>query len=426
MVLREVTIKDVLAAAQTSEELGIPISLVSDLLLRVIYNEGHVSLGRAAEVIRIHGRVLDSLLEQMQYEHIVEVASAGAMGRMSYVYTLTDTGRARARDAFERSQYVGPAPVSLERYQLAVTLQTESREMIRPDVVKHALGEMVLPDDFHRRIGPALNLGKSLFLYGPPGNGKTSVAQIMARLIGGESPIYLPFAVTVGGQIITVYDPLVHRPLSTAAGKSGELGIDRRWSLFQRPAVMVGGELTLEALDLRFDPVAKYYEAPVQMKANGGMLLIDDFGRQQISPSQLLNRWIVPLETGIDFLRLRTGQAMEVPFRQMLVFSTNLDPDKLVDDAFARRIQMKVCVESPDANRFYQIFNLSCQEMGFTFDKETFVHLVQQWYRASNREMQAVHPRDILRIAAALCDYEETPRQLTPALIDEACRSYFV
>ncbi len=426
MVLREVTLPEVLAAAQTAEDLGIPYSLVVDLLLRLLYNEGRVSLGRAAEVIRIHGRVLDTYLEQMQHEHIVEVASAGTVGRMSYVYSLSDEGRARAKEAFERSQYIGPAPVSVERYNLAITLQTQNGERVRPEEVRKALEPLILPENFHRRVGPALNRSNALFLYGPPGNGKTSIARAIATLIARERPIWLPFAVTIGGQIITIYDPLVHRPVPQQPVKTGELGIDKRWALFERPAVMAGGELTMDALELRYDEIAKYYEAPLQMKANGGMFLLDDFGRQQVSPSQLLNRWIVPLEAGIDWLRLRTGQTMEIPFRQLIVFSTNLDPNELVDDAFLRRIQMKVAVEAPDERMFYQIFTQECQEMGVPFDRESFVHLVQEWYHKPQRPLQAVHPRDILRIVIALCEYEERPLQLTPELIDEACHSYFV
>jgi hypothetical protein len=188
----------------------------------------------------------------------------------------------------------------------------------------------------------------------------------------------------------------------------------------------VGGELKMDALDLRFDPIAKFYEAPLQMKANGGMFLIDDFGRQQISPSDLLNRWIVPLESEVDFLRLQSGQTIVVPFRELIVFSTNLDPADLVDDAFLRRIQIKVCVDTPDEQLFFKIFVLMAKELGVPFNKDTFLHLLNQWYRNSERKLQAVHPRDLLKIVLELCDYEGSPPSLTPQLIDEAARSYFV
>jgi predicted ATPase with chaperone activity len=426
VVLKEVALPDVLAAAHSMEELGIAPAIVTDLTLRLLYSEGQVSLGRATEVIRVHARVLDNLLQQMQHDHIVEVVSAGSVGRMSYIYSLSETGRERAKEAFERSQYLGPAPVSLERYNLAVTLQTEDRDVIRPEQVKEALAHLILAENFHRRVGPAINSGKSLFLYGPPGNGKTTVAEAVGQLIAGENPIWLPFAVTVAGQIITIYDPLIHKPLPVTAENTGDLGVDKRWALFQRPAVIVGGELTMDSLDLRYDSIAKFYEAPLQMKANGGMFLIDDFGRQQISPTALLNRWIVPLESNIDYLRLRTGQTMEVPFRQLLVFSTNLDPNDLVDDAFLRRIQMKVHLGSPDDRMFFQIFTQMCESLEIPFDKDSFVHLVQKWYRNAGRIMQAVHPRDILKIIVALCEYEDKPLHLTPTLIDEACENYFV
>ncbi len=427
MVLQEITLPDVLAAAQTVDDLGIPVAIVNDLLLRLLYTEGRVSLGRAVEIIRIHARVLDAALEQMQHEHIVEVASAGQVGRMSYVYSLSDVGRERAKESFERSQYLGPAPVSIDRYNLAVQMQTEDRGRVTPDEVKKALSHLILPENFHRSVGPAINSGKSLFLYGPPGNGKTTVAEAIGNLITGEDPLWLPYAVTVGGQIITIYDPLIHRPVPVAAQhNTGDLGVDKRWGLFQRPVAMVGGELTMEALDLRYDEIAKFYEGPLQMKANGGMFLIDDFGRQLISPAELLNRWIVPLESGIDFLRLRTGQTMQVPFRQLLVFSTNLDPDDLVDDAFLRRIQMKVGVNAPDERMFYQIFMNMCADLEVPFDRDTFVHLVQKWYRTTGRAMQAVHPRDLLKIVVALCEYEDKPLHLTTELVDEACLNYFV
>jgi energy-coupling factor transporter ATP-binding protein EcfA2 len=298
---------------------------------------------------------------------------------------------------------------------------------LNPAEVKQAISSLILPENFHRRIGPAINAGTSLFLYGPSGNGKTTVAQAIAKLLAGTEPIWLPYALTTGGQIIQVYDPLVHVPAQIEKRQTEKFGrVDKRWGLFQRPAVMVGGELKMDALDLRFDPIAKFYESPLQLKANGGMFLIDDFGRQQIRPQDLLNRWIVPLESGIDYLRLQTGQSLQVPFRQLIVFSTNLDPSELVDAAFLRRIQMKVEVGSPDEKLFYQIFARTCQACNMPFDKDSFLHLIRKWYVEPKRTLQAVHPRDILKTVISICSYEGIQPRLTPELIDEACRTYFV
>ncbi len=417
----------VLAQATTLDELGIPQSIVIDLILRLLFAEGDVSLSRFAEVIRIFPQIIDEILGWMQQEHQVEVAKAGAIGRLSYVYRLTDDGLRRSRDALERTQYVGPAPVSVEAYRQAIGMQAAAVGKLGPAEVRRALAELVLPENFHRRVGPALNLGASLFLYGPPGNGKTHIATAIAKLIAGTDPIWVPHAITIGGQIVQIYDPLVHLPAPANKEFVDQFGkVDRRWGLFKRPAVMVGGELKMDALDLRYDQIAKFYEAPLQLKANGGMFLIDDFGRQQMRPLELLNRWIVPLENRIDFLRLQTGQTLEVPFRQLIVFATNLDPMDLVDDAFLRRIQMKVEVTTPDEKMFYQIFNKVCQEFDIPFDRDAFLYLRQKWYLEPGRTLQAVHPRDILRTLMAICNYENIPVRLAPSLIDEACRTYFV
>jgi energy-coupling factor transporter ATP-binding protein EcfA2 len=281
-----------------------------------------------------------------------------------------------------------------------------------------------LPSGFHRRIGPALNTGTSLFLYGPPGNGKTTIAQAMAMLVAGGDTIWLPYAITIGGQYIQIHDDMVHRAVKT--DDEDDTRVDPRWRQYRRPIVIAGGELKLDSLDLRFDPVAKFYEAPLQMRANGGMLLIDDFGRQQMRPTDLLNRWIVPLETQIDFFRLQTGQTFQMPFKQLIVFATNLDPEDLVDDAFLRRIQIKVEVTRPDEKLFYRLFATMCQQYSIPFDKDTFVYLLKEWYHKTGREFQAVHPRDILKGVVALCEYEGIPNQLNPELIDEACLNYFV
>lgn len=422
------SIKDIIKEPETMEELNIPQSIVIDIILRLFFNEGNVSFSRFVEVLKIHNRIIDNVLMWMQREHLADVTKGTAeIGRFGYVFSLTDAGKERARDALERSQYVGPVPVTIPYYNQGIEIQTQQKRQVSSTQVMDALKLLVLPTDFHRYIGPAINSSSSLFLYGPPGNGKTSIAQAAADLIAGASPIWLPYSITAGGQIIQIFDRHIHKSIPIESGRTAEFGrFDKRWGLFKRPSVMVGGELKMDALDLRFDPVTKIYEAPLQLKANGGLFLIDDFGRQQVRPVDLLNRWIVPLEAEVDFLRLHSGQTIVVPFKVLLVFSTNLDPHDLVDDAFLRRIQMKVNVTPPDDKLFYQIFIMECQHFGIPFDKESYMHLLQNWYKSQNRPYQAVHPRDILRTIIALCDYAGVPPQLSPQFIDEACRMYFV
>lgn len=426
--MEELTLKQILVEPRTMDELHIPQNMVIDLIFRLLYNEGNVALIRFTEVLKIPKNLIDEVLMWMQKEHLVEVSKASVeLGRLGNVYTLTGAGEERAVAALDRSQYVGPVPVAIPYYNQAIELQTRTSQRVSIEQVKQALSHLILPPDFHRSIGPAVNSGKSLFLYGPPGNGKTTIAMAIAKLISGTDPIWVPYAITAGGQVIQINDRLVHKQVPVEKGRTAEFGrMDQRWTLIERPAVTVGGELKMEALDLRYDPVSKFYEAPLQLKANGGMFLIDDFGRQQVSTTDLLNRWIVPLESAIDFLRLNTGQTIVVPFRQLTVFSTNLDPKNLVDDAFLRRIQMKVGVFSPDDKLYFQIFVAMAKSLNVPFNKDAFLHLLQKWYREPGRKMQAVHPRDILKVLVALCEYDSSTNRMTPELIDEACRSYFV
>jgi predicted ATPase with chaperone activity len=415
------TLEEILAQPTSVEDLGIPQNILIDIILRLLYTEGYVDFRRMSQVLRVP-HALEQLLDWLRKEHLVEVSQASeTYGPLNYIYKLSGPGEDRAREAMERCQYVGPVPVPVRSYSEAMELQTSGSRKVKPAQVKEALSDLVLPDDFHRKIGPAVNSAASLFLYGPPGNGKTTISMHISQLISGTDPIWIPYAVTAGGQIIQIYDRLFHQEIEREKGK-----IDARWGLFKRPSVVVGGEMKIESLDLRFDPLANFYEAPLQLKANGGVFLIDDFGRQQASPIDLLNRWIMPLENGVDFLRLRTGQTIVIPFRALIIFCTNLDPYNLADEAFFRRIQMKVGVFTPDEADYKRIFHRVCQQTGVFFDESSYQHLIEKWYRNTNRQLQAVHPRDLLTIVQALCNYENCEIHLTQELIDQACEMYFV
>jgi predicted ATPase with chaperone activity len=422
VMLNNKTIDDILVQPKAVEDLDIPQNILIDILLRLLYTEGNVDFRRMSQVTRVP-YALEQLLDWLRKEHLVEVSqSSASYGPLNYIYKLSGPGEDRAREAMDRCQYVGPVPVPVNRYNEAIEIQTRGTRSVNPTQVKNALSDLVLPDDFHRKIGPAINSAASLFLYGPPGNGKTTISMLISQLISGTDPIWIPYALTAGGQIIQIFDRLFHQEIE----REQKTTIDGRWGLFKRPTVVVGGEMKIESLDLRFDPLANFYEAPLQLKANGGVFLIDDFGRQQSSPIDLLNRWIMPLENGVDFLRLRTGQTLVIPFRALIIFCTNLDPFNLADEAFFRRIQMKVGIFNPDEPSFKRIFQRVCKQIGIYFDEISYGHMIEKWYRNDNRQFQAVHPRDLLTILKALCNYDNSPILLTPELIDEACEIYFV
>lgn len=415
------TLDEILAQPKSVEDLDIPQNILIDIILRLLYTEGYVDFRRISQVTRVP-HALEQLLDWLRKEHLVEVSGSSAShGPLNYIYKLSGSGEDRARESMERCQYIGPVPVPVRSYSEAIELQTTGPRSVKPAQVKEALSDLILPDDFHRKIGPAINSAASLFLYGPPGNGKTTISMYISQLISGTDPIWIPYALTAGGQIIQIYDRLFHQEIEREKGT-----IDGRWGLFKRPSVVVGGEMKIESLDLRFDPLANFYEAPLQLKANGGVFLIDDFGRQQASPIDLLNRWIMPLENGVDFLRLRTGQTIVIPFRALIIFCTNLDPFNLADEAFFRRIQMKVGIFNPDESNYKRIFQRVCQQTDIYFDESSYEHLIEKWYRNDGREFQAVHPRDLLTIVKALCSYDDREIHLTQELIDEACDIYFV
>jgi predicted ATPase with chaperone activity len=423
----DLSIKELIAEPTSISETQISQTILVDIILRLFRSEGNLGIRRIGRMVRIP-KVIEDLLNHLLEERLIKVQrmNAGA-GLLGYIYDLTEAGKTKAREATERSQYIGPAPVPIDVYNQVMELQCREARGVDADQVKEILSDMVLPKDFHRQIGPAANTISSLFIYGPSGNGKTAIAKKIAELIASTEPIWIPYAIETGGEIIQIYDQLVHEKVEVEKHDVEKYGaLDSRWGLFKRPAVIVGGELKLESVDLRFDPVTRIYEAPLQLKANGGMFLIDDFGRQQISPSELLNRWIVPLEEGKDYLRLRTGQTVIVPFTPLMVFSTNLPLNELAEDTFYHRIQMKVKMDSPTEKDFKKIFKKACDRVGVAYDEESYKHLVKTWYKDAEREMQAAHPRDLLRVILALCNYEGNDFKLTNDLIDEACKSYFI
>jgi predicted ATPase with chaperone activity len=326
----------------------------------------------------------------------------------------------RVHQILERTTYTGPAPVTLDHYKAVIAAQKITDVRVGARDVRESMKELVLEDRVLDSMGQAINTGRSLFLFGPPGNGKTILAEHIVPLLGGS--VLIPHAFTVDGHIIKVLDLHNHEPVPSAARPD----YDRRFVLCKRPAIISGGELTLEVLDLVYDKFARIYEAPLQLKANGGMFLIDDFGRQQVSPRQLLNRWIVPLEKRIDFLTLHTGKKIEIPFDQLIVFSTNLQPKDLVDEAFLRRIQNKIHVTNPSVEAFREIFRRQCGLLGVPFDQNGLVYVLREYYVKPKRELRAVHPRDILRTLIGIARYHNVPPTLTPELVDRACQAYFV
>ncbi|MGB9302056.1 MAG: AAA family ATPase [Anaerolineae bacterium] len=409
------------------EETGMSRGFLSDLALKTIYSVGELSGQDIAEQLRLpFSGVVEEALTFLKREQLVSITGSKGFDERAFRYSIASAGIERVREALNRSQYVGPAPVTLEAYQRVMRSQTIGDVVVSREQVQNALSHLVVNSKMLMKIGPAVNSGRSIFLFGPPGNGKTVIAKAMASMLGGE--IVIPYAVEVDGHIIKVFDELNHQAVEDLEASSRSEGgrRDRRWIPIRRPVVVTGGELTLESLDLVYDDTSKFYEAPFQMKANGGMFLIDDFGRQQVRPRDLLNRWIVPLETRVDFLTLHTGKKVEIPFDQLIVFSTNIDPKALVDEAFLRRIRHKIEVGNPSEREFYDIFKRVAAERNVPFDQDGFMYLMREYYLKLKRELRAVHPRDIVDQIIDIAHYGGVEPALTEELIDQACSSYFV
>ena len=409
------------------EEAGLSLGFLQDLALRFLYYGGVASgIELAHEMCLPWSGVVSEVVDFMIQEKQVALSGGKGFGRASVDFILTERGREAAREALLRTTYTGPAPVPMAAYIKALRDQHASFTPPSRADLEQALAHLVLEPGFVDRVGPALRASRSLFLYGPPGNGKTSIAESLATALKGQ--IFIPNAVEIDGQVIKIFDPIAHReiPLDGGSPEGSRGQLDRRWRLSLRPVVIAGGELTLETLDLIWNRDTRFYEAPYQMKANGGLLLIDDFGRQRVHPTDLLNRWIVPLEKHVDYLTLHTGKKFEVPFDELVVFSTNLDPIDLVDDAFLRRIKYKIEVGDPSEAAYRQIFQRGCESLGVPFDEGALDYILDVWYRQPGQDLRACHPRDLLQILTDAAVYRGAAPVLSRDLVDHACRSFLV
>jgi len=418
---------------QKIDDTGLSSLWLQDLALKILYFQGYLTGFKIAEEMALpFTGIIDQVLENLKHDKFVEVkTSQMGLGEGAYLYAITGAGGERAREAIERSQYAGPTPVPIQVYNESVLRQAQGRPTVTNRMMHQGLSHLVLPESTFQRIGPAVNSGTSIFMYGPPGNGKTSVARAIGNMILHES-MYIPYAIYIDGQVIKMYDSVNHQ-LSTdesAASGGGSQKLngrrDLRWVRIRRPFIVVGGELTLAGLDLVFDDVHKYYEAPFQVKANGGILLIDDFGRQLVRPRDLLNRWIVPLENRIDFMTLHTGRKIEIPFDVLVVFSTNLPPRDLVDEAFLRRLRHKIEMGDPTFDEYREIFTRVAAAKGVQYNDEGLAYLLQEWYIKRARKLRSSHPRDLCDQIQDIARYLAVEPTMTRDLIDRAASAYFV
>jgi hypothetical protein len=410
----------------TLADTGLRADLVFQLVLKSLYG-GEASGLMLAERIRLPFQILEPLVEGARAEQLIEVRGAMGTGAATYRYALTDLGRTRAGQFLAANGYIGPAPVPLDTYVAAMTALRNARGYVNRDRISRGFEHLIVEDALFAQLGPAINAGKAVFLYGPAGNGKTVLAGGMGRTLGGA--MHIPYAIEVDGQIITLFDPINHESMETDESSSllrAATAFDRRWVKIRRPVVTVGGELTLDMLDLTFNPISRFYDAPIQLKANGGVFLVDDFGRQRMRPEELLNRWIVPLESRVDYLTLHTGKKFQVPFDVLIVFATNLDPKALADEAFLRRIPYKIAITDPTVEQFTKIFELDCRRRNLPFHPVMVAYLYRRHYRPYGRAMRSCHPRDLLDQVTALCRFEGREPVVTRELLDQACDAYFL
>jgi predicted ATPase with chaperone activity len=420
---------------QTVEDTGLDISAILDLVVKAIYFGGRPAARQIAAQLALPFPVIDEVLAFMKREQMVEVVGSAGMGEQLYQYSLTSKGIEKADEALARNHYIGPAPVPFDEYLEVLKRQSIQAMRVTPQSVDVALSHLVLDDSVSRALGPAVNSGRSMLLYGGSGNGKSTITNAIGKMLPGE--VLIPYAIDLNGTIIKVFDPRVHREIpldqqidrrggENGGANGGERRRDRRWVIARRPMITAGGELTLKELELRYSPQSNFYIAPLQWKANSGILIVDDFGRQMIQPQELLNRWIVPMEERVDHLSLHTGDMVEVPFDVLLIFSTNLHPSQLGDEAFFRRIRHKIEIPDPSREQFLQILQRVCQQREIPIEEDAAAHMIAAYYDATGRGFKGCHPRDIIDLVADICVYHGEQPALSMKYIDQACHSYFV
>ena len=411
---------------KTLQETGLESNFILNLLLRLMYITGLQTIPELSEQLKLTRSVVEGLLTFAKNEALVEIRGPAENNYTIMRYALTNAGKSRASEALRRCEYIGPAPVTLASYQMQVQKQTITNEIVSEERLKKSLAHLILPSDLIRKIGPAANSGRAILLYGGAGNGKTSIAEAIATSF--QQSIYIPYCIEADGQIIKLYDPAVHATATTPATANNgahpmllpPMEHDPRWVRCRRPYIISGGELTLEMLDLDFDPHSKYYEAPLQMKAIGGVFIIDDFGRQRVRPQDLLNRWIFPLERKVDYLTLHTGKKFELLFDQLVIFATNFPPEELMDPAQLRRIHNKLHVNPPTMEDFSEIFRRICDASGLEFSDETLAFLLNSFYLKYKVPFAGFHPKFIVEHAIAVCHYKAIPPRLSRQVLADA------
>ncbi|MGB3689701.1 MAG: ATPase [Jannaschia helgolandensis] len=414
---------------RTLVDTGLTNTMLRDILLKTVFRKSLETTREIASALCLTSGLTQQLVDQARDAGLMQATGtmhAGSSGEMGF--QLTDQGKARAMDALSQSEYYGPMPVPLETYKMQVKAQSIKNIRMTRDLLTKSMGHLILPEGLLDQLGPAVGSGRSVLLYGPPGNGKSSIAEGIRAAMGDH--IWIPHAIEYAGQVITLYDPIVHTPIVVDVDVS-ELRkvnnrVDGRYILCQRPTVMTGGELSLDMLDLNYNPVARTYQASLQLKSSGGVFIVDDLGRQAEPPQKIVNRWIVPMEMGYDILALQSGEKFEVPFDTLVVFSTNFHPNKIFDMAALRRIFFKVLIDGPTQAEFLKIFALVAKKKKFELDEAALVHLLKQKYPEIDNVYANFHGIFLIDQMIAACDFEGLPYRMTPELVDRAWANLFV